>query len=100
MSEGLQKSLIGKRRVGRIAATCSGGELAEAKNSKLEWNLFMVATSESLKAGKASKSPAAQPKPPPQEQPQPGWENRMNPKPLDDDPRYKGSGKLKDKVAL
>jgi NAD(P)-dependent dehydrogenase (short-subunit alcohol dehydrogenase family) len=60
----------------------------------------MVATSESLKAGKASKSPAAQPKPPPQEQPQPGWENRMNPKPLDDDPRYKGSGKLKDKVAL
>src|ERR671916_558555 len=37
---------------------------------------------------------------PPQQQPQPGLESRMTPKPLDDDPRYKGSDKLKGKAAL
>ena len=37
---------------------------------------------------------------PPQEQSRPGTEKEMNPKPMDEDPRYKGSGKLKDKVAL
>jgi NAD(P)-dependent dehydrogenase (short-subunit alcohol dehydrogenase family) len=37
---------------------------------------------------------------PPQEQPRPGLEKHMDPKPIDDDPRYKGCGKLKDKVAL
>jgi NAD(P)-dependent dehydrogenase (short-subunit alcohol dehydrogenase family) len=48
----------------------------------------MVAKPESLKS------------PPPQEQPRPGFENRMVPKPMDDDPRYRGSDKLKGKVAL
>ncbi|MFC5712433.1 SDR family oxidoreductase [Thalassorhabdus alkalitolerans] len=38
---------------------------------------------------------------PPQEQDkQPGYEYKMNPEPIYDDPAYKGSGKLKDKVAL
>jgi NAD(P)-dependent dehydrogenase (short-subunit alcohol dehydrogenase family) len=37
---------------------------------------------------------------PPQQQSQPGLENRMNPKPVYEDPRYQPTGKLKDKVAL
>jgi NAD(P)-dependent dehydrogenase (short-subunit alcohol dehydrogenase family) len=37
---------------------------------------------------------------PPQEQELPGKESEMTPKPKSDDPDYKGSGKLKDKVAL
>ncbi|WP_100406091.1 SDR family oxidoreductase [Bacillus solitudinis] len=37
---------------------------------------------------------------PPQTQQQPGLESEMNPAPLFDDPAYKGSEKLKDKVAL
>lgn len=39
-------------------------------------------------------------KPAPQKQELPGHETKMNPKPMDDDPRYKGSGKLRDKVAI
>ena len=31
---------------------------------------------------------------------QPGVENKMNPRPVSEDPTYKGSGKLKDKVAI
>jgi NAD(P)-dependent dehydrogenase (short-subunit alcohol dehydrogenase family) len=47
-----------------------------------------------------SKRPEQQRQPGPQSQPQPGLENRMTPKPMDEDPRYKGSEKLKGKVAL
>ena len=54
----------------------------------------MVARAEHLKR------PEQQPQPAPQQQPQPGLENRMNPKPMDEDPRYRGSEKLKSKVAL
>lgn len=54
----------------------------------------MVAQAEHLK------KPEHQPQPGPQQQSQPGLENRMNPKPMDEDPRYRGSEKLKGKVAL
>lgn len=54
----------------------------------------MVAQAEHLKR------PEQQPLPEPQEQSGPGLENRMDPKPMDDDPRYRGSEKLKGKVAL
>jgi NAD(P)-dependent dehydrogenase (short-subunit alcohol dehydrogenase family) len=37
---------------------------------------------------------------PPQEQEAPGVESQMTPKPKVDDPQYRGSGKLQDKVAL
>jgi FlaA1/EpsC-like NDP-sugar epimerase len=37
---------------------------------------------------------------PPQTQEAPGVESQMTPKPKADDPQYKGSDKLKDKVAL
>ncbi len=37
---------------------------------------------------------------PPQKQDLPGSEQKMHPKPISDDPGYKGSGQLKDKVAL
>ncbi|GAX36352.1 SDR family oxidoreductase [Nodularia sp. NIES-3585] len=37
---------------------------------------------------------------PPQEQKPPGKESEMKPKPQADDPQYRGSGKLQDKVAL
>jgi NAD(P)-dependent dehydrogenase (short-subunit alcohol dehydrogenase family) len=37
---------------------------------------------------------------PPQQQPPPGLESRMAPKPIDEDPRYRASDKLKGKVAL
>lgn len=46
------------------------------------------------------KTPPAQPTPPPQKQSQPGLETKMTPRPVDEDPRYKGSGKLQDKVAI
>jgi NAD(P)-dependent dehydrogenase (short-subunit alcohol dehydrogenase family) len=35
-----------------------------------------------------------------QQQGEPGIESQMNPKPVEDDPNYKGSGKLQDKVAI
>jgi NAD(P)-dependent dehydrogenase (short-subunit alcohol dehydrogenase family) len=35
-----------------------------------------------------------------QQQGQPGTEGEMTPKPVEDDPNYKGSGKLQDKVAI
>ena len=54
----------------------------------------MVAQAEHLK------TPEQQPQPAPQQQSKPGLENRMTPKPMDEDPRYKGSEKLKGKVAL
>src|SRR5688500_20336397 len=54
----------------------------------------MVAKAEHLKG------PEQHPLPGPQQQPQPGLENRMNPKPMDEDPRYRGNEKLKGKVAL
>jgi NAD(P)-dependent dehydrogenase (short-subunit alcohol dehydrogenase family) len=54
----------------------------------------MVATANQFR------KPSQQPQPPPQEQEPPGLESRMTPKPVDEDPRYRGSGKLKDKVAL
>jgi NAD(P)-dependent dehydrogenase (short-subunit alcohol dehydrogenase family) len=38
--------------------------------------------------------------PPQQQQREPGIESEMNPKPIEDDPNYKGSGKLQDKVAI
>src|SRR5215210_8039754 len=37
---------------------------------------------------------------PPQEQPMPGSERRMEPQPVDDDPAYRAAGKLEGKVAL
>lgn len=37
---------------------------------------------------------------PPQKQDLPGSELKMDPRPISDDPDYKGSGHLKDKVAL
>ena len=37
---------------------------------------------------------------PPQQQPQPGLETRMTPQPMDEDPRYKATDKLKGKAAL
>ena len=37
---------------------------------------------------------------PPQKQELPGSEQKMHPKPISDDPQYKGTGQLKDKVAL
>jgi NAD(P)-dependent dehydrogenase (short-subunit alcohol dehydrogenase family) len=37
---------------------------------------------------------------PPQKQHLPGSEQKMHPKPISDDPEYKGTGQLKDKVAL
>ncbi|HEX2911721.1 MAG TPA: SDR family oxidoreductase [Chloroflexia bacterium] len=37
---------------------------------------------------------------PPQQQGQPGIESKMHPRPKADDPAYRGSGKLQDKVAL
>ena len=37
---------------------------------------------------------------PPQKQKSPGPETKMIPEPLDDDPEYRGSGKLQGKVAL
>jgi NAD(P)-dependent dehydrogenase (short-subunit alcohol dehydrogenase family) len=46
------------------------------------------------------KKPEQHPLPGPQQQPPPGRENRMAPKPMDEDPRYRGNDKLKDKVAL
>jgi NAD(P)-dependent dehydrogenase (short-subunit alcohol dehydrogenase family) len=54
----------------------------------------MVAKAEHLKR------PEEKPQPGPQQQAQPGLENRMRPKPMDEDPRYQGSEKLKGKVAL
>jgi NAD(P)-dependent dehydrogenase (short-subunit alcohol dehydrogenase family) len=54
----------------------------------------MVAKAEHLKR------PEQHPQPGPQQQSQPGLENRMSPKPMDEDPRYRGSEKLKGKVAL
>jgi NAD(P)-dependent dehydrogenase (short-subunit alcohol dehydrogenase family) len=54
----------------------------------------MVATAEQLK------KPSDAPQPPPRQQERPGLEKRMVPTPVDDDPRYRASGKLKDKVAL
>ena len=54
----------------------------------------MVAKAEHLKG------PEQHPLPGPQQQPQPGLENRMNPRPMDEDPRYRGNEKLKGKVAL
>lgn len=44
--------------------------------------------------------PEDRPAPKAQRQQLPGEETQMVPKPMDDDPRYKGSGKLKDKVAI
>lgn len=44
--------------------------------------------------------PQDRPAPAPQRQQLPGNETDMIPKPMDDDLRYKGSGKLKEKVAL
>ncbi|MFA9557582.1 SDR family oxidoreductase [Evansella sp. AB-rgal1] len=38
--------------------------------------------------------------PPQHQNHQPGFETEMNPKPIYEDPNYKGSGKLKDKVAF
>jgi NAD(P)-dependent dehydrogenase (short-subunit alcohol dehydrogenase family) len=38
--------------------------------------------------------------PPQQQQGEPGIESEMRPKPVEDDPNYKGSGKLQDKVAI
>jgi NAD(P)-dependent dehydrogenase (short-subunit alcohol dehydrogenase family) len=38
--------------------------------------------------------------PPQQQQGEPGIEAEMNPKPVEDDPNYKGSGKLQDKIAI
>src|SRR4051812_23907746 len=38
--------------------------------------------------------------PPAQEQPRPGLESKMNPRPRYEAPLYKGAGKLKGKVAL
>jgi NAD(P)-dependent dehydrogenase (short-subunit alcohol dehydrogenase family) len=46
------------------------------------------------------KKPEQYPLPGPQQQVPPGFENRMAPKPMDEDPRYRGSDKLKEKVAL
>jgi NAD(P)-dependent dehydrogenase (short-subunit alcohol dehydrogenase family) len=46
------------------------------------------------------KKPEQHPLPRKQQQAPPGFENRMAPKPMDEDPRYRGSEKLKDKVAL
>jgi NAD(P)-dependent dehydrogenase (short-subunit alcohol dehydrogenase family) len=37
---------------------------------------------------------------PPQKQELPGSEQKMHPKPISDDPEYKGTGQLRDKVAL
>src|ERR1700733_2162868 len=37
---------------------------------------------------------------PPQKQKLPGSEQKMHPKPVSDDPDYKGTGQLKDKIAL
>src|ERR1700728_3991707 len=37
---------------------------------------------------------------PPQKQKLPGSEQKMHPRPISDDPDYKGMGQLKDKVAL
>jgi NAD(P)-dependent dehydrogenase (short-subunit alcohol dehydrogenase family) len=54
----------------------------------------MVARAEHLK------KPEEHPLPGPQQQPQPGLENRMSPKPMDEDPSYRGTDKLKGKVAL
>lgn len=54
----------------------------------------MVAKTEDLKR------PERHPLPGPQQQPQPGLESRMSPKPMDEDPRYRATGKLKDRVAL
>ncbi|MDB6028057.1 MAG: short-chain dehydrogenase/reductase [Verrucomicrobiales bacterium] len=45
-------------------------------------------------------SPSTQRVPPPQKQELPGKQTKMVPKPLDEDPRYKGSGKLEGKVAI
>jgi NAD(P)-dependent dehydrogenase (short-subunit alcohol dehydrogenase family) len=38
--------------------------------------------------------------PPQQQKDEPGVEHQMTPKPVEDDPNYKGSGKLQDKVAI
>jgi NAD(P)-dependent dehydrogenase (short-subunit alcohol dehydrogenase family) len=46
------------------------------------------------------KIPSLQRTPPPQRQELPGEETRMTPAPMDDDPRYKASGKLDGKVAI
>lgn len=40
------------------------------------------------------------PTPPQHQDKQPGMESEMNPQPVFDDPQYKGSGKLKDKIAI
>jgi NAD(P)-dependent dehydrogenase (short-subunit alcohol dehydrogenase family) len=45
-------------------------------------------------------TPKARPTPAPQHQELPGEETKMLPKPMDDDPRYRGSEKLLNKVAL
>ena len=50
--------------------------------------------------GEQPRTPLAQPVPPPQKQQLPGLETKMTPRPVDDDPNYKGSGKLAGKVAL
>jgi NAD(P)-dependent dehydrogenase (short-subunit alcohol dehydrogenase family) len=46
------------------------------------------------------RAPQSQPQPGPQQQQPPGLEKKMSPAPLDEDPRYKGSGKLQGKTAL
>ncbi|BAC88361.1 SDR family oxidoreductase [Gloeobacter violaceus] len=45
-------------------------------------------------------SQSQQLQPPQQQERQPGLESEMTPKPQADDPKYRGSGKLQDKVAL
>ena len=44
--------------------------------------------------------PSSQRVPPPQKQKLPGEQSKMIPEPVDEDPRYKGSGKLDGKVAI
>src|SRR3954469_4452445 len=55
---------------------------------------------EQMKPRHTEITPQSRPTPSPQHQELPGEEVRMVPKPMDDDPRYRGSGKLLDKVAL
>jgi NAD(P)-dependent dehydrogenase (short-subunit alcohol dehydrogenase family) len=61
---------------------------------------FLISIKKLLKYYREKYMPENQTLQPPQQQQPPGTESKMQPRPKADDEKYRGSGKLKDKVAL
>ena len=94
------------KRTGRVGQTGVPGQNPKA-NDTAEHDLYHEENRRNLydpDLGRALKRPQhTRPqtqKPPPQRQSQPGSEHRMLPQPIDEDERYRGNGKLADKVAV